>query len=94
MDLRRLPEMLRAAPWRTPPELAVQAALGPSMELAVLLRERCVGPPASFCTVKYLVSVAAAEAAICQSLCLKRSLNIQCDKDLQTSLHLPLEAFR
>ncbi len=51
MDFRRLPEMLRAAPWRTPPELAVQAALGPSMEVAVLLRDRCVGVPASFCTV-------------------------------------------
>lgn len=51
MDFRRLPEMLRAAPWRTPPELAVQAAFGPSMELAVLLSERFVGVPASFCTM-------------------------------------------
>ena len=53
-DFRRLPEMLRAAPWRTPPELAVQAALGPSMEVAVLLRERCVGGPVSFCTTEPL----------------------------------------
>ena len=56
MDFRRLPEMLRAAPWRTPPELAVQAALGPSMEVAVLLRERWLGVPASFCAMTIPVS--------------------------------------
>ena len=51
-DLRRLCEMLRAAPWRTPPELALQGALGDSTsELAVLRRERRVGDPTSFCTM-------------------------------------------
>lgn len=51
-DLRRLPEMERAAPWRTPPELALQGALGESSELAVLFRWRRMGDPMSFCTVR------------------------------------------
>ena len=68
VDLRRLPEMLRAAPWRTPPELAVQAAFGPSTELAVLLSERFVGVLASFCTMICHVKYACSTAAVYHSL--------------------------
>ena len=51
LDLRRLAQMLRTAPWRTPPLLALQGALGESTpELAVLRMERRVGEPMSFCT--------------------------------------------
>lgn len=46
LSLRRPAEMLRAAPWRTPPVLALQGALGDSGALLAVLRS---GEPSASC---------------------------------------------